>query len=60
MRYIPYDKLSKQKRREEDKRKREGWGLVNPVTRKIDSEKNYNRKKDRRWRNDADGGVFLL
>ena len=31
--FIPYEKLSKKKRRELDKRKRGSWGGLNPVTR---------------------------
>lgn len=57
MAYIPYRKLAKRKQREQDARKRETWGQIKPVTRKIESSKTYNRKKTRRW--DADGGFSL-
>ena len=46
--YIPYAKLSKKKRRERDSLQRKTWGGLRPVTRKAESAKAYNRKKDRR------------
>ncbi len=44
-RYIPYEKLSKKKKRESDKKRRGGWGEINPITRKSENKKAYNRKK---------------
>ena len=44
-RYIPYEKLSKKKKRESDKKRRGGWGEINPITRKRENKKAYNRKK---------------
>lgn len=58
MAYAPYKKLSKRKQREQDERKRETWGQIKPVTRKIDSAKMYNRKKARCWHQNADGAFF--
>lgn len=43
--YIPYEKLSKKEKRELNRKKRSSWGCVNPVTRKVESKKVYNRKK---------------
>ena len=43
--FIPYEKLSKKKRRELDKKRRSDWGELRPVTRKIESGKIYKRKK---------------
>ena len=43
--FIPYEKLSKKKRRELDKKRRSDWGELKPVTRKIESGKIYKRKK---------------
>ena len=37
--FIPYEKLSKKKRRELDKKRRSDWGELRPVTRKIESGK---------------------
>ena len=43
--FIPYEKLSKKKRRELDRQRRNDWGELKPVTRKIESGKIYKRKK---------------
>ena len=43
--FIPYEKLSKKKRRELDRRRRSDWGDCKPVSRKIESGKIYKRKK---------------
>ena len=47
--FVPYEKLSKKKQRERNKEKRGGWGALNPITRKSESSKAYNRKKARQW-----------
>lgn len=47
--FIPYEKLSKKKRRELDQQKRNTWGELNPVTRKPENPKAYNRRKARGW-----------
>ncbi len=47
-RYIPYDKLSKKAKRDEDKKKRVVWsdmGTESPVTKVEKSKKVYSRKK---------------
>ncbi len=46
--FIPYEKLSPKKKRETDKEKRGVWYGINPVTRKPENPKAYNRKKDRK------------
>ena len=43
--FIPYEKLSKKKRRELDRQRRNDWGEIKPVTRRIESGKIYRRKK---------------
>ncbi len=45
--YVPYEKLSKKKKRELDAKKRGTWGSFSPVTRKPENSKAYNRKKHR-------------
>ena len=45
--YIPYEKLSKKKQRELDAKRRGSWGGINPVTRKPENPKAYNRQKAR-------------
>ena len=43
--YIPYEKLSKKEKRKMDLAKRQTWGELNPVTRKPEHSKAYNRRK---------------
>ncbi len=50
--FVPYEKLSKKDRRKLDAAKRTTWGALNPVTRKPENSKAYNRQKARRWRYD--------
>ena len=45
--FIPREKLSKKKQREIDRQARKGWNGLNPVTRKPQNPKAYNRKKIR-------------
>ena len=58
--YIPYEKLSKRKRRELDASRRIGWGAVNPVTRRSENPKAYNRKKAQQWKDDPSAVLFIL
>ncbi|MBR2582336.1 MAG: hypothetical protein IKD61_02965 [Oscillospiraceae bacterium] len=46
MNFVPYDKLSKKKKRALD-RARGGWGALSPVTRREENPKAYKRKKIR-------------
>ncbi len=48
--FIPYEKLSKKEKRKMDLAKRQTWGNLNPVTRKPESSKAYNRKKSQAWK----------
>ena len=43
--FVPFEKLSKKKQRELNARKRRDWNGINPVTRKTENSKVYNRKK---------------
>ncbi len=45
--FIPYEKLSKKKKRELDLKKRKTWA-VSPVTRRPENPRAYNRKKARK------------
>lgn len=47
--FVPYEKLSKAKQREFDRKKRATWRAISPVTRKSKNEKIYNRKKSQRY-----------
>ena len=46
-RFIPYEKLSKKEKRNRDLSRRNTWGQLNPVTRKKENSKAYNRRKAR-------------
>ena len=50
--FIPYDKLSKKEKRKIDQARRQTWGELNPVTRKPENSKAYNRNKARNWKRD--------
>ena len=43
--YIPYEKLSKKEKRKLDQARRQTWGGLNPVTRKPENSRAYNRQK---------------
>ena len=45
--FIPYEKLSKKKKRELDLKRRQTW-VMSPVTRKARNKKAYSRKKTRK------------
>ena len=51
--FIPYKKLSKKEKRNLDLAKRQTWGELNPVTRKLTNSKAYNRNKARNWKRDC-------
>ena len=54
--FIPYEKLSKKKKRELDAGRRTVWA-ISPVTRKSENPKAYNRKKAQK-RMDDPGSVL--
>lgn len=61
--FIPYEKLSKKEKRKLDSARRGTWGQINPVTRKPQSSKAYNRSKTRNWRRDvheSNSGTYYL
>ena len=51
--FVPYQTLSKKKKRELDKARRGSWHGINPVTRKPENSRAYNRKKTRTWSDDS-------
>lgn len=51
--FVPYQKLSKKKKRELDKARRGSWYGINPVTRKPENSRAYNRRKTRTWSDDS-------
>ena len=58
--FVPYEKLSKKKQRELDALRRGSWGGLNPVTRKPENPKAYNRRKAQRWKNDSSFEPFAF
>ena len=56
--FIPYEKLSKKKKRELDTGRRTVWA-ISPVTRKSENPKAYNRRKAQKWTNDS-GSVLSV
>lgn len=50
--FIPYEKLSKKEKRKVDAAKRSTWGNLNPVTRKPQNSKAYNRMRAQAWKKD--------
>ena len=58
-RMISYEKLSKKERRRIDQKKRGTWYGVNPVTRRPENSKAYNRKKAQDWKKDSGTALFL-
>ncbi len=59
--YVPYEKLSKKKKKELNAKRRKTWGAISPVTRKPQNPKAYNRKKTRkRDLEDFNGVSFFL
>ena len=51
--FIPYEKLSKKEKRKMDPAQRRTWGDQNPVTRKPENSKAYNRNNARNWMREA-------
>ena len=46
--FIPYEKMSKKEKEKLNKARRQTWGELNPVTRKPENSKAYNRAKTKR------------
>ena len=51
--FIPYEKLSKKEKRRLDREKRGTWGELNPVTRRPEVSRAYNRRKAQNWKREA-------
>ena len=56
--FIPYEKLSKKEKRKLDQAKRQTWGNLNPVTRKPENSKAYNRNKTQDWKKELSNPAF--
>ena len=46
--YVPFEKLSKKKQKELNASRRNTWGALNPITRKPENSKAYNRASAKR------------
>ena len=57
--FIPFEKLSKKKQKELNSLKRRDWNGINPVTRKSENPKAYNRQKAQK-RNVFDSVPFII
>lgn len=57
--FVPYEKLSKKKKRELNAQRRKTWGNISPVTRRPPNPKAYNRKKTRKEDLDDFSTVFF-
>ena len=58
--FIPYEKLSKKEKRKMDQAKRQTWGELNPVTRKPENSKAYNRKRTQDWKKETSRPASVL
>lgn len=58
--FVPYDKLSKKEKRRLDTAKRGTWGRINPVTRKPQNSKAYNRKRTQDWKKELPDPVSFI
>lgn len=43
--FVPYDKMSKRRRREENRKKRNDWGNLNPIPRIVPDKRDKFRDK---------------
>ena len=61
--FVPYEKLSKKEKRKIDQARRQTWGELNPVTRKPENSRSYNRNKARNWKrelHETNSGSFVI
>ena len=58
--FIPYEKLSKKEKKKLDQAQRQTWGQLNPITRKPENSKAYNRRKAQSWKLDSGSVSFFF
>ena len=58
--FIPLEKQSKRKQKERHATQRRDWGSLNPVTRKAENGRAYNRKKSKQWLHEFEPGLGFL
>lgn len=54
--FVPYEKLSKKEKRRRNLEQRGSWAGLNPVTRRSEDPRKYNRSKARQWKNEESTG----
>lgn len=58
-RFVPRQKMSKKAQKAANAQKRETWGPISPVTKRIESKKTYNRRKSLNRCDDYGKGLCL-
>lgn len=56
--FIPYEKLSKKEQKKRNAARRGSWGAVNPITRRPENSRAYNRQKAQNWKRDLSGSAL--
>ena len=56
--FVPYEKLSKKEQRKRNAQRRGSWYGLNPVTRKPQNSKAYNRQRARKWSDESIASPF--
>ena len=57
--FVPYPKLSKKEKRKRDAARRDTWGSLNPVTRRGENAKVYDRTKAQSWKREIPDSVLF-
>ncbi len=58
--FIPFEKLSKKAQQKRNAARRGSWYGLNPVTRKLENSKAYNRRKAQKWSDGSDSVPFAM
>ena len=58
--FIPFEKLSKKEQQKRNAARRGSWHGLNPVTRKPENSKAYNRRKAQKWSEDSGSVPFVM
>jgi hypothetical protein len=58
--FIPFEKLSKKEQQKRNAARRGSWYGLNPVTRKPENSRAYNRRKARKWSDDSMTVPFVI
>lgn len=58
--FIPFEKISKKEQQKKNAARRGSWYGLNPVTRKPENSKAYNRRKAQKWSDDSGSVPFVI